>query len=289
MNYTKVQHNKPYAAISPKLPQLSAASKTVLVAGGSAGIGKAAAAAFLEAGSTAVALTGRREPALAAAAAELRAAHPRATILTFVADAADAAATEAAFAGARDALGGAPLDVVVNCAYHQPPLAGVLDEASWWRAFEVNVRGAATVARCAARYGAGTGSVLLHLSTAAAVAPAGGLPVAAYAASKLAAVKVMEYVGAENPGLRVVSVHPGIVVDSPGGRKFVKDTGIDWPGDDINLPAHFLVWAASKEADFLKNKFVFANWDVDELKARKDEISQTPELTIGLNGFPRNA
>lgn len=55
----------------------------------------------------------------------------------------------------------------------------------------------------------------------------------------------------------------------------------------VNLPAHFLVWAASKEAEFLKNKFVFAGWDVNELKARKDEISQSPELLLGLNGFPR--
>ncbi|KAI1779912.1 hypothetical protein F4818DRAFT_437207 [Hypoxylon cercidicola] len=78
--------------------------------------------------------------------------------------------------------------------------------------------------------------------------------------------KVMEYFGAENPGLRVVSVHPGVVTQSEGGRRF----------------------AASEEADFLKNKFVFAAWDVDELKARKDEIARSPELIIGLNGFPRN-
>lgn len=56
----------------------------------------------------------------------------------------------------------------------------------------------------------------------------------------------------------------------------------------VNLPAHFAVWAASKEAEFLNQKFVFAAWDVDELKARKDEIAQSPELLLGLNGFPRN-
>lgn len=56
----------------------------------------------------------------------------------------------------------------------------------------------------------------------------------------------------------------------------------------VNLPAHFLVWVASEEAGFLKNKFVFAGWDVDELKARKDEIAQSPELILGLNGFPRS-
>jgi hypothetical protein len=34
-----------------------------------------------------------------------------------------------------------------------------------------------------------------------------------------------------------------------------------------NLPASFMVWAASKEARFLNGKFAWANWDVDELKA----------------------
>ncbi len=56
----------------------------------------------------------------------------------------------------------------------------------------------------------------------------------------------------------------------------------------VNLPRHFLVWAASDEAKFLKNKFVFANWDVDEMKAREQGIAGSPELMVGLNGFPRN-
>jgi hypothetical protein len=53
----------------------------------------------------------------------------------------------------------------------------------------------------------------------------------------------------------------------------------------VNLPAHFLVWAASNDAAFLKNKFVFANWDVEELKARSEHIAKANELVIGLNGF----
>ncbi|XXG94578.1 p24 complex component [Hypoxylon texense] len=290
--YTKVQHNKPYAAISPTLPQLSTASKSVFIAGGSAGIGKATALAFLEAGSRSIALTGRREDVLASAAAELRAKHPGAKVLTYAADIADAEAMDAAFASARAALGG-PLDVVVNSTFYMPPLKPLVDVGleQWWRAFEVNAKGAAVLARCAARHGAADAAVL-SLGTAGALGRAGagpGLPVSGYAASKLAAVKAMEYFGAENPGLRVVSVHPGIVTSSEGGEKFVRESGLhDWPSDDINLPAHFLVWAASKEADFLKNKFVFATWDVDELKARKDEIAQSTELLLGLNGFPRD-
>jgi hypothetical protein len=38
------------------------------------------------------------------------------------------------------------------------------------------------------------------------------------------------------------------------------------------------------EASFLKNKFVWANWDVEELLARKDEVVETSALTWKLEG-----
>lgn len=59
----------------------------------------------------------------------------------------------------------------------------------------------------------------------------------------------------------------------------------------VSLPADFLVWIASPEAEFLKDKIVFAAWDVDELKARQKEIVGGPpgtgELWLGYQGFPR--
>ncbi|KAI0383908.1 NAD(P)-binding protein [Hypomontagnella monticulosa] len=288
MNYTKTQHSKPYAAISPSLPQLSTASKSVLITGGSTGIGKATALAFLESGCRSLALTGRREALLSATAAEIKDKYPDAQVLTFAVDITDASGMDIAFSTARSKFGS--LDIVVNNAGYQPtlqPLATAdLDE--WWRGFEINVKGAAIVAQCVAKHAA-SDAVVLHLGTAGVLFPAAmAPPMSGYAASKLASVKVMEYFGAENKGVRVVSVHPGVVPDTEGGRRMVKESGMDWPGDDINLPAHFLVWAASAEAGFLKDKFVFAGWDVEELKARKDEIAQSPELLIGLNGFPRS-
>ena len=47
-----------------------------------------------------------------------------------------------------------------------------------------------------------------------------------------------------------------------------------------------MVWLASPEAAFLKGKFVWANWDVDELKARAKEIETTSLLTVDLAGSP---
>ncbi|KAI1188213.1 hypothetical protein F5B17DRAFT_281346 [Nemania serpens] len=289
MNYTKIQHSAPYAAISPMLPSVSAAGKTILIIGASSGIAQATARAFLEAGSERLALVSRRVEALSAFVTELNEKYPKAHVMTFAAEIKDAAALEAAFTGAKEAFGASStIDVVVNAAGYQPDLAPVaktdLDE--WWRGFEVNVLGAATLARVIASH-ASSEAVVLQLGTAGAFFPA-QLPMSGYAVSKLALVKLMEYFGAENPSLRVVTVHPGIVPSTVGGQRMTKQSGLDWPGDDINLPAHFLVWAASEEARFLKNKFVFANWDVEELKARAGEIAGSSELTISLSGFPRN-
>lgn len=54
------------------------------------------------------------------------------------------------------------------------------------------------------------------------------------------------------------------------------------------LPGDFAVWAASAEATFLHGRFVWANWDVEELKEgvvgkqiREDEHF----LKVGIEGL----
>lgn len=50
-----------------------------------------------------------------------------------------------------------------------------------------------------------------------------------------------------------------------------------------------MVWLASGEARVFNGKFLWANWDVDELKARAKEIQSSAELTIQLVGWPFGA
>jgi hypothetical protein len=47
-----------------------------------------------------------------------------------------------------------------------------------------------------------------------------------------------------------------------------------------------MVWLASPEAAFLKGKYIWANWDVQEMKARADEIAGSDLLTMKLSGWP---
>ncbi len=56
--------------------------------------------------------------------------------------------------------------------------------------------------------------------------------------------------------------------------------------DLVSLPASFNVWLASPEARFLKGKFLWTNWDVDELKSQAKEIEAGVQLSIGLVGWP---
>lgn len=54
----------------------------------------------------------------------------------------------------------------------------------------------------------------------------------------------------------------------------------------VELPGQFCVWLASPQAEFLKSKFVWANWDVDELIARAEEIKDSRLFTWLLEGVP---
>lgn len=56
--------------------------------------------------------------------------------------------------------------------------------------------------------------------------------------------------------------------------------------DLVSLPASFMVWLASPEAAFLKSKFLWTNWDVDELMERAAEIEASTELNIQVVGWP---
>lgn len=71
--------------------------------------------------------------------------------------------------------------------------------------------------------------------------------------------------------------------------RWMKACGADYHETDfalVSLPASFNVWLASPEAHFLKGKFLWANWDVDELIAKAREIEASTQLSIGLVGWP---
>ncbi|WP_433036394.1 SDR family oxidoreductase [Actinomycetospora sp. CA-053990] len=179
---------------------------TALVTGAAGGIGLAVCRRLADAGAS-VALLDRDAEAVEAAAATVR--EHGGTAIAVPADVTDAAAVEKAVEAAEEALG--PLDTLVN-------VAGVLhvgrvtelDDADWRHCLDVNATGVmhacrAVGARLAER---GRGSVVTVASNAAGVPRTG---MAAYAASKAAAVALTRVLGLElaGQGVRANVVCPG--------------------------------------------------------------------------------
>jgi len=225
-----------------------------------------------------------------------------------VADTTNVASLNSAFEKMHSEFG--KLDILVaNAGYLNQP-ASILgaDADNWWTHMDVNVRGTFNTIRAFMPFSRSevvdgktlSKATILNISSAVGHLPAIEqlVGMSAYAVSKIAGAKMIEYLATEVPGLKVVNLQPGAIVSDMGSVKdgeFVYDDReslYPFPhgvyGTDMlaaKLPGHFCVWLASPEADFLHGKFVWSNWDVDELKAREKEVVSKPqELQMALQG-----
>jgi short-subunit dehydrogenase len=98
-----------------------------------------------------------------------------------------------------------------------------------------------------------------------------------YSLSKLVQIQIQRFIGAENPNVVAVSMQPGTVlttITKPAFVKFSKDTHA--------LAGGTAVWLATDQAKFMNGRYTNANWSVDELMERKDEIVSKGELLMEL-------
>jgi NAD(P)-dependent dehydrogenase (short-subunit alcohol dehydrogenase family) len=103
----------------------------------------------------------------------------------------------------------------------------------------------------------------------------------AYGISKLAVFNLMTYVALEHPNVVAVALHPGIVVTEmtvESFRPFAHDT--------FELVGGTAVWLSSFEEsrNWLSGRYVSANWNVDDLVSRKDEIVGKELLKMNIMG-----
>ncbi|KAL1655971.1 hypothetical protein SLS61_001535 [Didymella pomorum] len=280
-SFTKTWHSAPYPAISPSRPELNAAGKVVFITGGGSGIGKATAIAFAGAGAKAIAIFGRRAELLQSAASEIRLADPtgKVIVITESVDISQRASLDAAFASAVAKAGGeGKVDVLVsNAGLLKPPAPLLTYSTSDLReSIDANVIGSFNVVQAIGPLLASDAKVLNISSGVIHIALWEGFW--AYTALKAAVAKMFEFLAVENPGLSVFNVQPGVV-------KTELNSVSGFPGqDDVALPGQFHLWLASPEAEFLSGRFVWVNWDVDELKAHAEEIKTSALLKIDLNG-----
>jgi NAD(P)-dependent dehydrogenase (short-subunit alcohol dehydrogenase family) len=179
-----------------------------VITGGGRGIGRFLARALADAGS-AVGLIARSEAELAETARLITTAGGAAAAVC--ADVSDPGGTAGGLDALRRQLG--PVDLLVNNAGVSGPFgeAWRVDEGDWWRAVEINLRGAFLCSRAVlpAMTRRGAGRIVNITSQAGAFR---WPQASAYSVSKAAVIKFTENLAAEAGrfGVRVFSVDPGL-------------------------------------------------------------------------------
>lgn len=225
---TKTYHNAAYAAIDPTLPALSSKGKNIVISGGGSGMGVEMAKAFAKSGAATIALLGRTEKSLLETKQQIEAEHTTTQVSTYVADIVSAPDLERALAAHSKAHGKLHV-LVANAGYMSEARSiGETDADDWWKGFEINVKGTFNLVRAFLPHATSDAAVLATNSSAAHMPAFPG--VSGYAASKLAAAKVFEYLHQEYPELFVLSIQPGVIRTAMSAK--AADAGIELPFDD---------------------------------------------------------
>ncbi|KFA56346.1 hypothetical protein S40293_08743 [Stachybotrys chartarum IBT 40293] len=277
---TRFWHTEAQPSTLPTRPELSAKGKSVLITGGgNTGIGGETARCFAEAGASRIALLGRREQPLLDNKAYIENKFPGIDVFAIAANVTIKKDVDEAFA--HFAKNG-KINVVVHSAAVVGPRGRVADVNGdeFLDAVQANVSGSLWIAQAFVRHAALDAVVIAINSWGAHMNLSDAF--SAYSVAKMAAYRLWDAVAFAHPNLNVFHTHPGLVrtemsLNVSGAESF---EGVQI--DDVSLPASFNVWLASPEAKFLKGKYVWCNWDVDELKAQASEIMEGTKLNIGL-------
>jgi len=276
-------HHSQYPAIDPETTlQGSASGKIIFIAGASQGIGRATAVAFAQAGAKAIYITARSEKALEETKAHVSKANPETQCEYMVCDVTDEEQVKASIKDCVAKFGG--IDVVdSNAGYlDQWKKIGESDPSSWWKTWEVNLKGTYYLIRYAIPYliesakkHSFSGSTGGHLILISSVGAQFVTPTASdYQTSKHAINRLCEFVDVDHgeDGVKCFAIHPGGVPTALAKNmpERLHANLIDEP----DLSAGFAVWLCSGKADWAKGRYLSCNWDVDELTQLKDQIIQ---------------
>jgi NAD(P)-dependent dehydrogenase (short-subunit alcohol dehydrogenase family) len=284
-------HHAQYPAIDP-LTALkgSASAKIIFISGASQGIGQATAVAFAQAGAQAIYLTARSEKALRETRTRVSKANPETLCEYMVCDVTEEEQVKASIKDCVAKFGG--IDVVdSNAGYlnHWKKI-GESDPTSWWKTWEVNLKGTYYVIRYSMSYliesakkhsakGSSGGYLILISSIGAQLVR----PTASdYQTSKHAINRLCEFVNVDHggDGIKCFAIHPGGVLTLLA-KNMPKELHVHLV-DEPELAAGFAVWLCSGKADWAKGRYLSSNWDIGELIQLKDQIVEDDLLVNRL-------
>ncbi|KAL0933802.1 short chain dehydrogenase [Colletotrichum truncatum] len=268
-SFTKTVHRTPYPAISPFRDELSQTGKTVLITGGHTGIGFAIARAFAKADARRIIIVARRSSVVNSAASLLGTEFPKQSL-----------SKEDIF-----------VDVLVLNAAKlstQPILESGRDAV--WSEYLLNTRTTLDFTERLYRQANSKGrrKAVVNLSSMSIhdTKLTGNQP--SYGASKSAGTMLLQRIAKDvlPDDLQILSYHPGGVYTELMEKAGASRDAYPWDHED--LPGQFAVWAASDEAKFLHGRFVWAKWDVAELREGpiRERLDNDPDfLTVGVIGL----
>jgi len=289
LNFTT--HHEQYPAINPNTTlKGSASGKVIFLSGASQGIGQATAIAFAQAGAKAIYITARSENGLEETKTKIIKANPETRCAYMICDVTDAVQVQAAIEDCVIKFGS--IDVAdANAGYLDKwSKIGQSDVTSWWRSWEVNIRGTYHVVRYAMphliesarkHHSMGeTGGYLILISSVGAQLLTPGA--SDYQTSKHAINRLCEFINLDHgeDGIKCFAIHPGGVPTALARNmpEAIHSSLVDKP----ELAAGFIVWLCSGKADWAKGRYLSSNWDVDELIRMKDRIIQNDLLVNRL-------
>ncbi|KAK1991159.1 short chain dehydrogenase [Colletotrichum falcatum] len=290
MDITKTIHNKPYPAIFPSRPELSQKERTILVCGGSAGIGFAIAQSFAQAGAKRVIILGRRQNLVDEAVSKLEKECRGVQFSGFQGDVNEPQDNEKLWKGFEK--DGTVIDVLVLNAAKLSAAAPImaLGRDNVWESFTMNVRSLLDISErfYKQKNGEGRQKFLVNVSTSAIHDFVNAGPWPAYSASKNAGTLLIQMIAKDTSpeSMQVINFHPGVIRTPLFFETGIPEDLVEF--DDAALPGNFAVWAASEEARFLHGRFVWAKWDVEELKTGEigDKLRKNDHyLKVGVLGL----
>ncbi|CAG7563088.1 unnamed protein product [Fusarium equiseti] len=266
-------------------PELSQQGRTVLVSGGSTGIGHAIARNYCIAGASSVIILGRREDVTSAAAAKLNDAYPNSSVTSRTRDVFNRAQAQQVWDDLEKE--GILIDVLVLNAVGEPALQPILEQGAdrLWQDFENNVHAPLYMVE---RFYKQPKHFVISVSTQDIHRWDSAPQMPGYQLTKSSFATVMQQIARDTPEekMRIISFHPSIVFTEAARKTGYTEDTLPWT--DENLPGSFAVWAASGEAQFLHGRFVWSTWDVKDLASGdlKGQIDADEWLLkVGVKGL----
>ena len=275
---TKTQHHKPNATLDPAQVKLTSPF-VVCIIGASRGIGAGVAYSYAKAGASGIVLVSRRTAGLEDTAAVCNKLNPGNRTEIVTCDITDASSVEHLAEKTWSKFG--HLDVVVvNSGYSGPVVLKVTDTdpVTFQQAINVNYVGTFL---CAKHFiplllkTDGGAKAFIAVNSLASLLIRGPIANTQYCVSKAAQLKLMEHIHEQyaSEGLASISVHPGAVASEMAADPSVPESFRPFLIDSPELCGSFCVWLTKdKTRRWLSGRLLSANWDADELEARREEI-----------------